>query len=373
MDFWIDLHATDIVHTLVQVIQQRTAVHIAILWCDMSSFNPASWRRHWRALGLSCDRLLPRIYSIPAPLSADLRARVPRTVVVPGNGRCELTDEDATMVCDSATFATDYIAEFLPFRVTATDLKLDLPSAASTLAVRNIDGENEYMGSFDILARVAASQPGPWHPYNGSEALVDVKLTGASGVLGLNGSTMLAYLEHARAVMIAARRDGGRIGACKVIAFLLRRPPGQTFDGRPHRGAVGFVAVDVDVLIAWKPRAATRAPAVIALNGGLLQRAATDEPLALARAPPPARPPQRTRWDDLKLLAVKPSWVTVLSFCDVFHIGPGNLKKGAERVLKRLRAADEEIDDHNVAGANGGRPKKMCRISALQKAYSYLD
>ena len=69
---------------------------------------------------------------------------------------------------------------------------------------------------------------------------------------------------------------------------------------------------------------------------------------------------------------VGPGWVTVLDFCDTFSIGTGSLKKGAERVLKRLRAAGEQIDDHRDAGANGGRPKNMCRISALKKEYKHL-
>ena len=71
-------------------------------------------------------------------------------------------------------------------------------------------------------------------------------------------------------------------------------------------------------------------------------------------------------------LAVRPGWVTILDFGDVFSIGPGNVKKGAERVLKRMRGAGAVIDDHNSAGYNGGRPKKICRISALQTEYSHL-
>ena len=199
----------------------------------------------------------------------------------------------------------------------------------------------------------------------------DVKLTGAKSVLGLNGPTMRTYLSHARAVLLAARKEGCRVGQCRAVAFLVRRPPGETFDGGLHRGSFGFVAIDTDVLVAWEPKTAKQAPATISMCGGLLQRAAAAEPEALPYAPPPARPPPRDRWYDLEQVEVKPGWVTTQDFCRIFKIGQNNRKHGANRVHKRLRDDGAVIDSWK--GGGRGPPFKIARISALKTSYKRLE
>ena len=61
----------------------------------------------------------------------------------------------------------------------------------------------------------------------------------------------------------------------------------------------------------------------------------------------------------------------VLDFCDVFEKGTGNLKKkGAGRVLKRLRDNGAQLDDLHTG--TDGRPPKLCRISDLKASYPKL-
>ncbi len=337
----------------------------------MPAQSLATWRRYWRTLGVALDKLLPILFSFPAPLLSDLRLRVPRCVCVPGDGKSRLDDDDVGLVADSAAFISGYIAEFLPAQVTMTDLKGELPDAASRLAVRNVGGEKDYLGSFDLLLRIHATSAGMWRRYNGDEVALDVKLTGASAGLGSNGPTMRTYLEHARAVMIAARQEGGRVGRCTVVAFLVRRPPGRTFDGRSHAGDYGFLAVGVRELVAWEPSRAAQPPAAFVMQGGLLRRGVSEEPEALPRAPLPTRAPQSNRWNELREVCVRPGWVIVQDFCSVFGLGPRNLKKGAERVLKRLREAGEAVEEHRV-GNQSGRPPKIDRVSALRRVYTTL-
>ena len=159
------------------------------------------------------------------------------------------------------------------------------------------------------------TKTGPWKPYHGGEIALDVKVIGADCILGLNGLTMKTYLSHARAVIQAARKEHARVGCCCAVAFLLRRPPGPTFDGKHHAGAYGFVAVDVDVLLDWHPAKARQAPSTIALTGPLLQRATTEEAVSL----PPPRP--RDRWADLQPLEVRSGYVIAQDFCVLFKIG----------------------------------------------------
>lgn len=340
----------------------------------MTAPCPVAWRRLWRAMGLALDRLLPFVFTIPAPLLSELPPKVRRIVVVPGSGRQQLSEQDAAIVADAGAYVSHFVAEHLPAQVTVTDMKPHLPEAASRLAVRKVGSESEYLGSFDLLLRVSATQNSTWRRYHNREVALDVKLTGASGMLGLNGPTMRTNLEHARKVMIEARRQASsRVGQCAVVAFLVRRPPGQTFDGRRHAGSFGFVAVDVEVLVGWDPHTATQAPAVIVMTGALLQRAnVEEESWSLRVAPPPARPPPRDRWSELTALCVRRGEVTVIDFCTVFQIGPGNLRKGAERVLKRLRAKNETVGDWQQTGGSGGRPFKTARVGALRREYPDL-
>jgi hypothetical protein len=328
----------------------------------------ASWRHLWRARGLALDRLLAITFATPAPPLGDLKSKVERSVLVPGTGRRTLTESDVALVVDAAVFVAGYVAEYLPMQVTVTDSRACTPCAPTALAVRGAKGEPEFAGSFDFLLRVYAQEALYWKPYDGSEIALDVKLSGCSTVLGLNGATMRANFAHARAVMMAARRARSRVGACRAVAFLVRRPAGKTLEGDARTGAFGFVAVDVGALLAWEPSASTRGPPTIMTSGGLFQRGVVVEPAALPTPPPPARAPPPDRWAELTELSVKRGWVTALDFCIVFNRGPQCRKKATERVLKRLRGKRKEVED--APGAGTGRPKKMVRIGDLRAVFS---
>ena len=119
------------------------------------------------------------------------------------------------------------------------------------------------MGAFDLVACTDATRAQPWARYDGVEMALDIKLTGASCVLGANGPTMRAYMSHARQVLKAARKSNARVGSCGVVAFLLRRPSGLNRDGRALAGSFGFIALDVEALLSWCPNTTVRAPAHI--------------------------------------------------------------------------------------------------------------
>ena len=110
----------------------------------------------WRARGLALDRCLPDVLAVPI-LSPDLmRQRIPSRVQVPGQkDSTKLTDEDKQVVYDAAEFVTGYLAQCLPSQVVESDAKL--PGLASKLAVQSVGGEEEYVGSFDALARCSIS------------------------------------------------------------------------------------------------------------------------------------------------------------------------------------------------------------------------
>jgi hypothetical protein len=204
----------------------------------------AGWRRRWRARGVGLDRILPVCFSHAAPLIASLASRVQRTVVVPDAGKVKLDDVDVSAVVESADFMMAFIAEFLPVQIIANDAKPSLPGVASTLAVKTVDGEGEgtYLGSFDLVSRIFATRAGPWLAHSREHMAIDCKMTGASCCLGVNGRTMRTYIAHAKMVMQAARKEGGQVADCSVVAFLLHRPSGLTREGRPHKGSFGFVA-----------------------------------------------------------------------------------------------------------------------------------
>ena len=332
--------------------------------------DPVQWRRLWRSLGLAFDRCLPIVFAVPAPELNELGPHVQRRVLVPGNGEIDISENNVALVVDADVFVAGYVAEHLPAQVVATDLKPHLPKIASALAVRSHGDEREYLGSFDLLVRMYSAHSDTWKKYHRKEMALDVKLTGTSGALGLNGPTMRSYLAHARAVMLAARTEKCRVGRCPVLAFLLRRPPGPAYDGKSHSGAFGFVAVDVEILLQWDPEKAAQAPATVAMCGGLLQRAATSEPLALPRAPVPVRPRARDRWADLQAVSVKPGWVTTRDFCTVFGLGLGNLKCSSGRVNKRLREDGAELG--NWKSGSRGQPLKIARVSSLRRSYPEL-
>ena len=330
------------------------------------------WRRRLRARGVGLDRTLPICFGPAAPPVASLASRVPRTVVVPDAGRVKLDDTDVRAVVESADFMTAFIAEFLPVHVYANDAKPLLPSIGSTLAVKSVSGEGEgtYVGSFDLLARIFATRVGPWLAHNRQDMAIDCKMTGASCRLGVNGPTMRTYITHAQMVMRAARKAGGQVAECRVVAFLLHRPCGPTRDGREHSGNFGFVAFKVDTLLAWDARKCSNAPSFIHICGRLLESGVGSEPTSLPRPQSIATPPPRNRWTDLQAIAVKPGHVLLLDFCRVFGFGVGNVKQAAQRVSKRLRDNDVLLENYND-GTTGG-PPKMARLSDLKRMYPKL-
>ncbi len=326
------------------------------------------WRRRWRALGLALDKLLPWCFGVPSPPLADFSQRVLSAVTVPGTGKYTLTVEDKKLVVEGAQFVVRHVAEHLPFQLVATDLKPLLPGSASNLAVRAVGGEREYLGSFDLLFRVHA-RSGVWHAFDGAEVAFDVKLTGASQPIGVNSPTILGVIQHGRAVLEAARKQSGcRVGACRVVAYLFRRPPGTTLQGRSHSGAWALLAFDVQVLLAWDPRSST-APRRLATLGTHVVGGSRVEPEALPRAPVLARPPRRDRWEDLEESAQR-GWVTLLDFVAAFDlVGRGAAKHATGRASKRMQDAGHELKD----SARGvGRPPKMARLCDLKRCYTEL-
>ena len=72
------------------------------------------------------------------------------------------------------------------------------------LAVQDVNGEKEFVGSYDVLLQVHATRSGVWRRYNGMYGLVGVKLTGTSCAFGLNSNRMRMHLVKGRAVLLAA-------------------------------------------------------------------------------------------------------------------------------------------------------------------------
>ena len=322
---------------------------------------------------MACDRVLPTCFGVPTPPIAELRQRVPNSLLLPTGVRYTLTDDDKTLAADAADFMAAYVAEALPAQVVNTDLRSGLPSAASRLAVRSRPGgDKDYIGSFDVILRLRASRQGTWRCYDGEEMALDCKLTGVSTTLGLNGATIRTYLQHAREVMQAARSEGCTVGRCSLVAFLIRRPPGVTAEGRIHRGASAFLALRTDVLLNWRPDA-RQPPRHIVLHGNLIQAGSdfSPDPLAL-NASTPARAPQRDRWAELGQCTVRAGWVRVLDFVRVFHLaGRQSEKKATEKVLKRMRANGNILDDDDSEAV--GRPPKIARLRDLRQLHPDLQ
>ena len=338
--------------------------------------EPHAWRRRWRALGLAADRLLPVGYSFPAPPVEDLKAKIGASIIVPANGRWTFSDADREIILDGALFAMSFVAEAMPVQVTVTDTKAHLPEMASKLAVRKLDNESEYVGSFDLLLRVFAKRSATYRPYHGAEIAFDLKLTGASVNLGINSPTIRHILAHGQAVFKAARRDpSNRIGQCAALGYLFRRPPCLTREGGMHHGAWAFLLLDADEFLSWDPRTNRPAPCVQKI-GTLIRDGETGEPEALPIVQIPARPRQRDRWVDLKECEIKSGWVTTLDFTKVFNPG-GNQRKKNENNLKRLRKwltdhgqSSDALGDWRQGSGNGGRPYKIARVSMLKQCFS---
>ena len=331
---------------------------------------PLEWRRIWRRRGLAVDWTMPKLFCIPAPPLEDLLSLVPKEVVLPGGDKQAVTEDDAASISDCLRFTGSFIAEFLPAQITSTDFKK--PREASQLAVRRQGSqEQEYLGSFDMLLRIFQTRSGVWRQYHEKEIALDVKVTGYDAILGLNGPTMRAYIEHGRCVLIAARSAKTRLGDCSAIAYLVRRPPGFSAAGAPVRAGFGFVAFDSDTLASWDP-SSQRAPPHITLAGNLLQAGRVLEPDNLPPASLPSRPRQRDRWAELAALEVKRGWVTLLDFTTVFEQGgAAGHKQAAGRAGKRLRDSGKEVVDHKKSGR--GKPPKIARLADLKICYNGLQ
>ena len=242
------------------------------------------------------------------------------------------------------------------------------PDGVSALAVPSTDDQAVYVGGFDVLLRIHAKRPGLWRPFDGADVALDFKITGAADPLGINGRTMRAMLEHGHAVLTAARaQENCPVGKCSAAAYLLWRPPGLTRDGVRHRGAWGFVVLDVNTFMRWDPRS-PRAPSRLATMGSLIVEGKGHEPEALPPAPARAEPVGRDRWDELTRRS-KRGWVTLHAFVETFSlVGRGDPKYAANRASKRLKGCPFQSDDPQ----GRGRPPKMARTSDLRRCHPEL-
>ena len=337
----------------------------------------SAWRTLWRVRGLALDRLLPCAFKVPLPSIDALRQRVVPEVAIPSEGKQKLSQDDKDLVFECSEWVTGFVAEVLPVQVVSADLKL--PGGASTLAVRAGGAtQSEYIGSFDMVLRVRGSSPdlsGIWRRYDKTEAALDVKLTGASKAIGVDSDYVLRMLRHGHAVLKAADKDtSSPLCACAIVMYLLRRPPGPTFNGANHAGAFSLLVFDRQVFRGWDPKSA-KSPKLLLKLGQLVTNGKSDGdactsamvPLAsrVARA---AQQPQ-DRWAQLPSLSSRRGWVTCLKFVQHFgKCGPSKAKDAAERVKKRMEKEGYEIQNADVSGK--GRPPKMARISDLKRVFS---
>ena len=98
-----------------------------------------------------------------------------------------------------------------------------------------------YVGSFDLLLRVRSTRSPIWKSYNGQEIALDLKLSGASSTVGIDSFSLRQKFAHGHAVLAASQRNDGRLGKCGLVAYLFRRPPGQTMMDQAHNGSWGFL------------------------------------------------------------------------------------------------------------------------------------
>lgn len=255
-----------------------------------------------------------------------------------------------------------------------------IAKVASTLAVLNVSGESEYIGSFDLLLRVFATRAATYKAYHQHEIAFDLKLTGASVNLGLNSPTIRNILSHGQAVFKAARAcKSNRLGHCKALAYLFRRPPGLRKDGKSHNGAWGFLLLDAVAFVSWNAKS-NHPPPCLLKAGTFIRDGSQDELESLPMIAIPMKPKiQRDRWAELRECQVKPGWVKTLDFVKIFKASP-NTRKTNENVLKQLRAwlkqkrksESAELADWREPDSNAGRPPKMARMSTLQQCFSEL-
>ena len=260
----------------------------------------------------------------------------------------------------------DFVSESLPVQVISADMKPLLPQSASALAVRRVGSSYEYVGSFDLLARISALRTNVWKKYHGEEMVIDVKITGSSRPLGVNCPTVLGFLQQGQAVMREAQRSPDcRVSKAAVVAYLIRRPPYGKYGGGSHARAWAFLAFDVDQLLGWNA-ANNMAPQRIVTWGTHVIGGSQDDSDALPSPPAPVRPPRRDRWAELQQRSTA-GYVTLHEFIDKFELKKScSMKSAAGAVSKRLRDAGCELIDH----ASGvGRPLKAARMTDLKRMY----
>ena len=330
-----------------------------------------SWRGLWRRRGVALDKTLPQVLRIPAPDFSKFDSLVPRAVQTGDGTRARLDDNDVLVVADSARDVCDLVAAQLPCQVVETDLKKDLPNSVSSLAVKCADGSEEYVGSFDLLVRVAGAVGSAWAPHHRRLMAVDVKLSGSSEPLSLSCPTMKTYLEHGQRVLKHARKAKATVAQCNLVSYLFLRPSGPKFNGGVHPGAWGFVAYDVDRFLAWDIRSTRKLAPVVTLGSFFRLDNAADPEGVPFTVPPRRQTVQRNRWEQLAQDGEKRGnvqYVSLNKFVELFLRTKQNPKQQASKIGKRLRddgctTVDSSIH-HGV-----GRPPKLARMSDLKAMY----
>ena len=135
-----------------------------------------------------------------------------------------------------------------------------------------------------------------------------MKQSGASSAVGVDSESMRNIFAIGQAVLSASQRSDGRLGRCRLVAYLFRRPPGRTFMDRLHNGAWGFLLFDMKVFMNWQPQS-TKSPRRLFESGGFIKEGRQDElelPAAYPLGPTlVSNPrPRLNRWSDLAGVAV---------------------------------------------------------------------
>ena len=332
-------------------------------------YSDPEWRLLWRRRGLGLDRSLPFFFKSEA-LVEEIVAKIPKAVEVPGCGRQALDGDDRDIIRRVAIRVLEYFAQHVPMVVTVADARKHTPGSVSNLVSREPGAEGDPVpgGSFDALFRVFSSRAGNlWTPYHLDECAVDVKITGSSVPLGLNGLTMRTYLAHGARVLSAAVREKTRLGRCRLVAYLLVRPAGESRDGKFRAAADGFVVFDATTFLQWKSNS-PHPPTPLVRSGQLLVDGSGPSEVSLPPAVVAApRIVRRDRWSILDSRAVSGK-VCLQSFVETFGIAGADAKKAAYRAGKRLRDLGYQTPDNEPTG-KGHRARKVARIVDLRSAY----
>lgn len=165
-------------------------------------------------------------------------------------------------------------------------------------------------------------------------------------------------------------------GACRAIAYLLRRPHGKTIGDAAYGGAWAFLALDAEKFCQWDPKS-TKAPGLVTNTGGLVVAGKSEGEPAQASAPLIARlaraVPWRGRWKELEENDARRGWVAILDL--VKHFGKcrtARPKNAAERSVKWLRSGGCLLRNDD-AHAGKGRPRKMAKVRDLRRLHPELE